>query len=285
MMISVANLFNNLEAEFGPAMMVALLFGLATLLGFILGASIMGIVGASRRRRARRESEEEQELLQNLLNDTRMHTARLQTENDTLKANEASAHERDAKHERDARHLNTELRAAQMSLEVKEQELADIERQLRQQPHPHSNSGAVASSAELNQALKKALEQGRSEGLEVGMQDGLERGRMEGRRMGLVEGREEGRQEVSRREGASSAQVGASAYTAGAAGYSGAAQAPEPPTLTKRVEVNEESSLSDSETGIIPDDQIIPNLPEAELTANVEAYDLSDLEDLVSEDL
>lgn len=56
------------------------------------------------------------------------------------------------------------------------------------------------------------------------------------------------------------------------------------PTLLKRVPEQNEGSLTAADTGIIPDDQIIPTLPEAELTANVEAYDLSDLEDLVLQD-
>ncbi len=56
------------------------------------------------------------------------------------------------------------------------------------------------------------------------------------------------------------------------------------PTLLKRVPADNEGSLTAADTGIIPDDQIIPTLPEAELTANVEAYDLSDLEDLVLQD-
>lgn len=56
------------------------------------------------------------------------------------------------------------------------------------------------------------------------------------------------------------------------------------PTLLKRVPEHNEGSLTAADTGIIPDDQIIPTLPEAELTANVEAYDLSDLEDLVLQD-
>jgi len=53
------------------------------------------------------------------------------------------------------------------------------------------------------------------------------------------------------------------------------------PTLIKRVSGGNKISPSLIDSGIIPDDQIIPTLPEAELTANVEAYDLSDLEDLV----
>ncbi len=58
-----------------------------------------------------------------------------------------------------------------------------------------------------------------------------------------------------------------------------------PPTLIKRVTLADEKALSEPDTGIIPDDQVIPTLPEAELTANVEAYDLSDLEELVNQDL
>ena len=57
-----------------------------------------------------------------------------------------------------------------------------------------------------------------------------------------------------------------------------------PPTLIKRVSSDSESSPNSFENGIIPDDQVIPILSEAELTANVEAYDLSDLEDLVGQD-
>jgi len=56
------------------------------------------------------------------------------------------------------------------------------------------------------------------------------------------------------------------------------------PTLNKRVLGSNHSSQSEHDTGIIPDDQLIPTLPEAELTANVDAYDLSDLEDLVGQE-
>ncbi len=63
-----------------------------------------------------------------------------------------------------------------------------------------------------------------------------------------------------------------------------AAEKKNPPTLIKRVRPVKESALSGSDTGIIPDDQIIPTLPEAELTANVDAYDLSDIEELGKQD-
>jgi len=53
------------------------------------------------------------------------------------------------------------------------------------------------------------------------------------------------------------------------------------PTLIKRVYSSNNVAPCVVDTGIIPDDQVIPDLPEAELTANVDAYDLSDLEELV----
>ena len=62
------------------------------------------------------------------------------------------------------------------------------------------------------------------------------------------------------------------------------AAAKAPPTLIRRVSSQDEEYLTSSETGIIGDDEIIPILPEAELTANVEAYDLSELEELIGED-
>lgn len=63
-----------------------------------------------------------------------------------------------------------------------------------------------------------------------------------------------------------------------------AADRKDPPTLIKRVPAAKDSALYGSDTGIIPDDQVIPTLPEAELTANVDAYDLSDIEELGKQD-
>ena len=110
-MRSLSNILSTLEAQFGPTILVVLLFGLAALLGLILGASLMGIAGAARRRRMQREAEEEQELLQNLYNDTRLHGARLQAENVSLKDSLANISDRDERYEREVKQLGTELKA------------------------------------------------------------------------------------------------------------------------------------------------------------------------------
>jgi len=320
MMRSLSNLLSTLEAQIGPVGLVGLLFGLTALLGFIFGTSVMGILSAARRRRALREFEEEQELMQNLLNETRMQGSVLQTENDALKAKVEGVSERDAKHEREIRQLSTELNAAQISLETKESELSEKNGLL----HDHSVAAADAQANQQNlgSTLQDAMEKGRIEGLETGLKEGLEKGRSEGHAEGLEQGRSEGHaegleqgrskgheegleqgrkeafekaaasattRETTRTTTSSTTRASTAALAvgavAGASGSMAAAKPSEPPTLIKRVSSYKEGSLSSSEAGIIPDDQIIPTLPEAELTANVEAYDLSDLEDLVSEDM
>lgn len=307
MMRSLSNLLSTLEAQYGPAMMVGLLFGLAALLGLIFGASIMGALASASRRRALRESEEEHELLQNLLNDTRLNGSRLQSENNSLKATMASVDSLETKQEREIKQLSTELKAAQLALVAKEKELAAKEKLLvasadsQSGQSPQLGSENTESSEELKQALLKARDQGRREGREAGLKDGLEQGRSEGKQAGLQEGRELGREEgfiegkvqgleKTKKEvldgSAARMAVAAAATPAAVAGASAvAAKSAEPPTLIKRVRSEGEGSLSPAEAGIIPDEEIIPILSEAELTANVEAYDLSDLEDLVSEDL
>ena len=252
---------------------MVLLFGLAALLGLILGASLMGIAGAARRRRMQREAEEEQELLQNLYNDTRLHGARLQAENVSLKDSLANISDRDERYEREVKQLGTELKAAQMSLQVKEKDLAEKESLLSDLERNQSQYQAPTHPESVDQTRHdEALEKERNEGIKAGLKDGLERGRL----AGLAEGRELGREEARKEAAALSKLSGASGF---------AANASEPPTLIKRARGNKENLPSTSDTGLIPDDQIIPTLPEAELTANVEAYDLSDLEDLVNEDL
>lgn len=257
MMRSLFNILSTLEARFGPEVTVVILFGLAAFLGLLLGLSLMGIWGASRRRRLRREAEEEQELLQNLYNDQRLLCSGLQSENDSLKVRMANVDDREARHEREARQLNTELKAAQMSLQVKERELVE---KLR-----------LINDLEQNQNVQSShlpMEKGKY--ISVGAVPG-------GR---LVQGQVAGRGRVGEEARKDTSAV---SQLSGAAGI--AANAAEPPTLTRRVRGAKANSLVAAETDLIPDDQVIPTLPEAELTANVEAYDLSDLEDLVNEDL
>jgi len=268
MMRSLSSLLSALEAQIGPAGLVALLFGLTALLGLILGVSLMGALGAARRRRALREAEEEQELLQNLLNDTRLHGSRLQSENSVLKSKIDGVSRRDAKHDREIRRLSTELKAAHISLEAKENELSKKDRLLQEQSE--AAVGFRSDKHALDSAVQDAKEKGRAEGLEAGRKQGRE----EAQKLAATN---------KQREGTLSTAAGLGA--SGSISAAGAQNLSEPPTLIKRVRRNEEDSLNTTETGIIPDDQIIPILPEAELTANVEAYDLSDLEDLVNEDL
>ncbi len=288
MMMSVSNLLSNLEAQVGPTGTVAILFGIAALLGFLLGICLMGVAAASRRRRVLREAEEEQELLQNLLNDTRMRAAHLQSENEALSARTSNIEEREAqqaaselKHVKELRRLNTELKAAQMSLDAKEEALASKDNLLQEQEQAQLEADGQSHQEADALALQHAREQGLRQGRETGLREGIEQGRVEGREEGLARGREEGREEGLARGRKEAIRLGTDQGRQ--QGHS--AKIAEPPTLIRRVRNIDEGSLSPAEAGIIPDDQIIPTLPEAELTANVEAYDLSDLEDLVNEDV
>jgi len=58
-----------------------------------------------------------------------------------------------------------------------------------------------------------------------------------------------------------------------------------PPTLTKRVASVDEGLSSLAESDMIPDDQVIPVITEADLTANIEEYDLADIEDVIGQDV
>jgi len=187
-MNSFGSLLTSLEAQFSPPVVIALLFGLAALLGLLLGASLMGLWSGSRRRRHLAAAVEERDLLQQLLSDSRLHGARLQADYDGLESKHKGVQAHASRQDERVIELTSELETAESLSRARQRELL------------------TRPDSKVEQSL---------------------------------------------------------------------------PTLVKRVYKPEERSPSIAETGIIPDDQVIPDLPEAELTANVEAYDLSDLEDLV----
>jgi len=190
-MSSFSELITNLGEQFGPALVIGLLLGVASLLGLIFGVSIASIIGSAARRRRQAAQAEELDLVQGLLSDSRQFTARLQAEHDTLRA----------------KHNGIEAHAARQDNRVKQ----------------------LTSELETAESLSRARQ----------------------------------RELLTRSELGGDADL---------------------PTLIKRVPTETDPTPNHQDAGIIPDDQIIPTLPEAELTANVEAYDLSDLEDLVDQD-
>ena len=214
-MNSLGNLIVALQGNFSPAAVVSLLFGLAAVLGLLLGVSLMGLIAASRKRRSLRAIKEERELLVKSLQDSKAYAVRLQAEKDSLAAKHNGF---DALIVRQKSHIG--LLTKKLSAAEK---LAAEEKAARQ--------------AEVIRQKERAA-----------------------------------RQEKEAQQGASK-ELNAIPFDAKA-----------PPTLIKRVPSSDERSSNAMGTGIIPDDQVIPVLPEAELTANVEAYDLSDLEDLIGQD-
>ena len=214
-MNSLGNLITALQGNFSPAAVVSLLFGLAAVLGLLLGVSLMGLIAASRKRRSLRAIKEERELLVKSLQDSKAYAARLQAEKDSLAAKHNGF---DALIVRQKSHIG--LLTKKLSAAEK---LAAEEKAARQAEVIRQKERAARQEKEAQQGASKELN-------------------------------------------AIPADVKA------------------PPTLIKRVPSSDESSSNSMGTGIIPDDQVIPVLPEAELTANVEAYDLSDLEDLIGQD-
>jgi len=174
-MSSFSELIANLGEQFGPALVIGLLLGVASLLGLIFGVSIASIIGSAARRRRQAAQAEELDLVQGLLSDSRQN--------------------------------GIEAHAARQDNRVKQ----------------------LTSELETAESLSRARQ----------------------------------RELLTRSELGGDADL---------------------PTLIKRVPTETDPTPNHQDAGIIPDDQIIPTLPEAELTANVEAYDLSDLEDLVDQD-
>lgn len=255
-MTSFGNFISTLQEQFGPTVVVSLLFGAATILGIMFGASLMGLFAGALKRRSFKKITTERDELRKLLQNSQSNAAGLQAEKDTLSV----------------RHVDVEVRdELQKSLQNSEANSARLQAEKDTLNAKHNGSDELISrqvtriatlTAKLTAAETLAAQH------EAAQRELVKR---EAAR------REEAKREEVRRKDAQRKEAQVAKVLAN--------EAKAPPTLIKRVPSADESSLSYVDTGMIPDDQIIPIMPEAELTANVEAYDLSDLEDLVGQDV
>ena len=230
-MSNFGNLISSLQQQFSPAMVVVLLFGAATVLGILLGASLVGLITSPRQRRRHNQLVAERDQLKKSLKNSQITAVRLQAKFNTLSAKHKSFDAVTSRQEKRIESLSEKLVSAESMAER------------------HKDAQRKAEKRELAQREKAEL---------VAKQ----------------------RDDTQRQKATRVARQAESVQKDAASGA-----IKDPPTLVKRAPIVDQDFLSSAESGMIPDDQIIPILPEAEMTANVEAYELSDLEQLVDQDV